>query len=451
MKRLSLKGKLTLLYTFLMTLVVCSVLALLFSFSNREILTSIQSQMEERVANARDNIAYNDGALEINSDFLELKHDIYLSLYASNGSFLYGKVPYGFDNSIVFANGQLRKIQGTDVQYYVLDYVCMIPDYGVVDIRGVTALSAAEQSLILTTRLALVLLPLIVLITALVGYSITRRTLRPVARITDTVQSIRDDGDLSRRIDLGSGQDEIYRLAATFDRMLASIEDSMKREQQFTSDVAHELRTPLSAMSLQCEDLLSLPDLTPETRDGLLLLQKKVKALSHIVSQLLTLSRMDQDRLAISSERIDLSELAQLAAEEIQDIAAGKKITVITDISPELYILGDETLMIRCLMNLLNNAVSYGKTGGHIWVRLYKDGSSVSGFVKDDGTGIAPGDLPHIWKRFYQADAARTDTESCGLGLSMVDWIVKKHGGSIRAESVPGQSTVFSFTFPLYS
>lgn len=118
-----------------------------------------------------------------------------------------------------------------------------------------------------------------------------------------------------------------------------------------------------------------------------------------------------------------------------------------TDIEPELFIQGDETLLIRFFMNLLSNAVTFGRIGGHIWFTLRTEGDLVQGFIRDDGIGISSEDLAHIWKRFYRADKSRSDTENMGLGLSMADWIVRKHGGIIRAESVFGKGSVFSFTF----
>lgn len=451
MKHLSLKTKLTLLYTVLMTAVVCVILAILFSFSSQEIMTGVGSQLEERVAKARGDIEYVNGALEIDSDFLELKDGIYLSLYNSDGDFLYGKVPFGFDNATPFKDRSIRKIQGEHAQFYMMDLVYEIPGYGVVDIRGVASMTAAEQSYLMTLRLALILLPLVVLTTALLGYFMTKRTLRPVDRIIQTVQAIQKDEDLSRRVHLGKGNDEIHRLAATFDEMLLQIENSLRREQQFTSDVAHELRTPLSTMSLLCENLTSEQTLSEAVREELLLLQQKIASLSRMVSQLLMLSRADQGRARIEQETVYLSELCLIACEEAQELAARKNITVETDIAPGLITTGDETLLIRLFMNLLNNAISYGKENGHIWVRLSqygKEDAPIEGSVTDDGIGINEQDLPRIWERFYQADRSRTDNESSGLGLSMVAWIIKAHNGTINVTSTPGKGSSFTFILP---
>lgn len=451
MKHFSLKTKLTALYAILMTAVVCLILAFLFSFSSKEILTGVGRQLEERVADSMDDIRFDSEYLEVDSDFLELENGIYLSLYASDGSLLYGKIPYGFDNSLPFENGNIRKVKNGDTQYYVLDLIYEISGYGMVDIRGISSITAAEKSFIMTVRLSLILLPLIVVITAILGYFMTKRTLRPVDQITRTVQAIQTDNDLSRRVSLGNGNDEIYRLSSTFDCMLAQIENSMVRERQFTSDVAHELRTPLSTMTLICDNLLSDDHLEASVREDLLLLQKKIHGLSHMVSQLLMLSRADQGRAKLEPEPLDLSEIALIACEEAKELASSKHISVEYDLESELSMVGDETLLIRFFMNILNNAICYGKENGHIWLTLQRDAYNthyIKGSVKDDGIGINEKDLPHIWERFYQTDASRTESENSGLGLSMVDWIVKAHHGTIQVKSKLGEGSEFFFSFP---
>lgn len=123
-------------------------------------------------------------------------------------------------------------------------------------VRGILSLSKTESTFYNVLRLALILLPLFILLTAVIGYFMAKKALSPVYQITNTVQSIQKEKDLSRRIHLGNGKDEIYHLANTFDELLDQVEDSIKREQQFTSDVSHELRTPLSVISMQCDGII---------------------------------------------------------------------------------------------------------------------------------------------------------------------------------------------------
>ena len=448
MKNLSLKQKLTILYTILMTINICAVLAVLFSLSNRGILSSVQNRLRESVAGAFDDIEMDDGKLDFDSDILELENGVYLSVYDMEGRLLYGKIPYGFDQSMTFQDGLVRRQKAEQVEYYVLDMSYAPEENMNLMVRGIISITDAEESFRITLRLALICLPLLVILTAVLGYFMTRRTLRPVAHITETVRTIQEEEDLSRRINLGEGRDEIYRLAATFDKMLGQIEDSMKREKQFTSDVSHELRTPLSVILMQCDSLLSHDSLPDEILEEITVIQRKAGGLSRMVSQLLLLSRADQGREKVTMETLDFSGLSEMAAAEMAVMAEEKGIRLETNISPGVMLYGDETLLIRLWLNLLQNAVTYGKEGGCIYMSLQEEGEAVTGCVKDDGIGISAEDLPHIWERFYRADSSRNDVGSSGLGLSMVQWIINVHNGTIQAVSEPGRGSTFTFCLP---
>lgn len=447
MKKLSLKMKLTLLYTILMTALVAGIFVLLFSLGSRQIQSSAQSSLRRQVYAAVSEVDYDDGLLEFDSDFNDMENGVYLSVYESDGMFVFGRIPAGFENTIAFQEDSLQTVHAGGTAFYVFDIRTSVEDYGSIYIRGVVSAAEAEQNIIVIRRMALIIMPLLVLLAAGLGYFMSKRALAPVDHMTDVVRQIRRDNDLSKRIRPDNENDEIGRLAKTFDEMLDSIEESFRREQQFTSDVSHELRTPVAAMMLQCEELLTDETLTPKTRKGVLFLSQKVKYLSQMISQLLMLSRADQGRQKVAMEPLNLSELTEMAVLEAEEMAAERQITVFSEIEPRIYINGDETLLIRLWMNLLENAVRYGKDGGKIKVYLSSDGERIYASVEDNGIGIAQKDLPHIWERFYQADAARSSGGS-GLGLSMAAWIVHAHGGQIRAESREGEGSRFSFEFP---
>ena len=448
MKRLSLKTRLVLLHTSMTALVVCAVLALLFSISSREISSNAERTLEASVLGAFEDMEYRDGHWDFDSDLMDLEHGVYLSVYDQNSlELLYGRIPYGFAYDLPFESGNLRTVSAGGNDYSVLDWEHTVNGRPVL-IRGILSISDAERDFRYTLRLALILFPLLIFLTAACGYLLSRRALYPVSKITKTVQEIQKDKDLSRRIELGGGNDEIYTLARTFDGLLETIDAGMRREKQFTSDAAHELRTPISVVLMQCEDLLQGNHLDEEGRREVSVIHRKMKAISDMVSQLLLLSRADQGREKLNLEPIDFSELCEMAAEEFADIAQEKGIQIQTRIEPGLQLTADQTLMIRFLGNLLENAVNYGKPGGHIWVSARKTDASVLISVKDDGIGIAPQDLPRIWDRFYQADPSR-NSDSSGLGLSMVKWIAEAHHGQISVSSEPGKGTEFSCVFPL--
>lgn len=445
MKRWSLKVKLTVLYTFFMTLVTCFALGILLSLSNQELLSSVQSDLRRQVEGSLEDVEAEDSWLEVDSDFYDLEDGVYLSLYSENGEFLYGRLPYGYDASPQFQEGQIQTIQDNQEEWYIYDISHRIDGYGTVYFRGITSVTRAENSMTITIRFAAILLPLLVVFMGIVGYRFTRRTLLPVAKITETVKKIRRDEDLSQRVGLGKGKDEIYQLSQTFDEMLEELEEAFKREQQFTSDVSHELRTPVTVILAQCEAMLQYPEIEQKQKDQVEIIEKKARSMARMISQLLMLSRADQGRQQVQKEWLNLSELTQMAAEEQETLAKEKDIRIFTDIWPEIYAQADESLYIRMLDNLISNAVSYGKKGGYVKVLLYEEGNMVKGAVEDNGIGIPGESLEKIWERFYRVDTARTDQEHSGLGLSMVKWIVQVHRGEITVESREGKGSRFIF------
>lgn len=462
MKRISLKLKLTLLYTFFMVLLTCAALAILFSLSNREMLASVQSKLEERVQESVEDIRYRQGELTVDSDFYSVTEDVHLSLYDSNMYFLYGKIPPGFNQPSEFADGQLRAIQDNGREWYVYDMSLYLDADYTVYIRGVTSVTEAESSFAITLRFALILLPLMVLATAVIGYRFTRRTLLPVRQITKTVQNIRTDADLSRRTGLTDHmqayetegkkeRDEIYALAETFDDMLSELEEVFRREKQFTSDVSHELRTPVGVILAQCEAILRNADFTEEQKEPVRMIERKAKGMADMISQLLFLSRADQGRQPLQREWINVSELTEMAAEEQQMLSdnAGQGIRIETRIEPDICASVDETLYIRMLTNLLSNAVRYSQDNGVVEVSLERREENIIGTVEDHGCGISKTALPHIWERFYRADESRTEEGHSGLGLSMVKWIAEAHGGSVSVESREGEGSRFLFQIPV--
>lgn len=456
MKRISLKLKLTLLYTFFMALVTCAALAILFSLSNRELLSSTQSKLERRVQESVEDIVLRNGEIRIDSDFYSIVRDVYLSLYSSDMYFMYGRVPRGFGQQPELSDGHMQTIRDGDMEWYVFDMSYRLSEEQTVYIRGITSITDAEESFTVTLRFALIILPLMVLATAVIGYRFTRRTLAPVRKMTDTVRQIRADADLSRRIGFANAGrrkegDEIYVLGRTFDEMLGELEEVFRREQQFTSDASHELRTPVSVILAQCDAMLAQENtFTDEQAGQIRLIRRKAQGMADMISQLLFLSRADQGRQPLRREHINVSELTEMIAEEQQMLAEaqGRQITVETHIAPEIWADVDETFYIRMLVNLISNAVRYSRENGRIEVSLEKSGNTVTGSVRDYGTGIAPEALPHIWERFYQADSSRTGDSHAGLGLSMVKWIAEAHGGSVTAESTEGEGSIFTFRIP---
>ena len=449
MKRWSIKLKLTCLYGGFMILLIVAALAILFSLSNQEVLSSVQSDLREQVQGSVEELEAEGGYLEVDSDFYNMENGVYLSVYGVDGTFLYGRIPTGFGGQPDFENDSLRTVREGQETFYVFDMEHRIQGYGSVYIRGITSVTRAENSFTVTLRFALILLPALAVVMILLSYQFVRRTLLPVRRITDTVKEIREEADLSRRVDLPDGRDEIYHLADTFDQLLSELQEAFARERQFTSDVSHELRTPAAVILLQSEELLSDPSLSEPQREQLEAIRKKAGDMSAMISQLLLLSRADQGRQVLQKEPLDISELTMMTAEEQQLLADEKHISIVTDIEPGIVLPADESFFIRLLVNLISNSIAYGREGGTTKVSLHREEQEAVLAVADDGVGIDGKDLPRIWDRFYRADASRGDSSHSGLGLSIVKWIAKEHGGEVAVESEKGRGSTFTCRFPL--
>lgn len=374
MKKLSVRLRITLLYTFFMTVLTAASLFLLFSLSSREVLTSAGAELEEEVHESVEELTIQNGEVRVDSDFYSLEKGVYLALYDEQGYFLYGRVPYGFDVQPEFEDGNSRKLNDRQKKWFVYDQFFKVDGENSVYVRGVTSITDVEEKFYVTMRIALLSLPLMLVVTVLAGFYFTGRTLLPVKQMTGAVKKIREEENLSGRIGLeGHGRkDEIYVLAETFDEMFAQV------------------------------------------------------------------------------ERLNLSELTEMAVEEQKLLAEEKGLcrTFELQIAPEVYAWADESYYIRLLVNLLENAVYYGKENGMVKVTLAKNGKMIEGIVEDNGIGISEEDLVHIRERFYRADSARSTDSHSGLGLSMVKWIVEAHGGTIRAESRLGEGTRFIFEIP---
>lgn len=300
-------------------------------------------------------------------------------------------------------------------------------------------------------RMAYIVLPCIVLLAALGGWLIAGRSLRPLRKITKSAREISDGHDLSRRIEIGSGKDEVHELADTFNGMMGRLERSFDAERQFTSDASHELRTPTAIILAECEMAEKTPEDAAALSESVEVVHRQARKMSDLIGKLLSYTRLEQGTRKVDLEPLDLSELTETICADQQAVAA-RGITITHDITPGVTVNGDAALLISLVQNLVSNAVKYGRENGHVRVKVYTQAESACVSVADDGVGISADDLPNIFNRFYQADRSRNNADGgLGLGLSLAQQIARLHGGVITAASEPGQGSEFLFTMPRHS
>lgn len=442
MKFLSIKTRVTIYFTLMMVLVVVLVFGVILIAGRGVISDTAEGTLLDVVHDEIDDVEFDGGFLDLDElDFY--RHNVYVQAYSADGEFLGGAGTNDFDGEEEFHNGEMRQVTIDGSPFLVYDLLVQT-DAGSVWLRGITSAENDFSAARVITILALILLPVLVVITAVVGWFIARHAFKPVRQITDTVDAINDGDDLTARIGLRRGRDEIHRLAATFDRMFDRLERSFDSEKRFASDASHELRTPVAIILAECEYARQNAQTVDDYRESLEVVERQGRRMSTLINQLLNITRMDQGTQVISREDADFSELADVVADETVR-ASGKALEVEKDIAPGVHANVDVGLMSRLVQNLVENACKYTPEGGRVRVSLAAAEGRLTFTVADNGIGIAKRDLPHIWERFWQADSSRGVDKGSGLGLAMVKQIADAHGGALSVESEPGRGSTFTF------
>lgn len=285
-------------------------------------------------------------------------------------------------------------------------------------------------------------------ITLLGSCFVAGQALRPVARMIVTAQNITASHDLSHRLDLPAHGDELGQLARVINAMLASIESAYQGQQRFVADASHELRAPLTAILANLSLLRRHQQLPQDERDEALAeAEREGGRLSRLVADLLALARADAGS-TIAQDVIDLDALVLDLFRTARQLAHGH--TVQIDPFEPVQIVGDGDRLKQVLLVLVDNAIKYTAATGSITLGIHQHDHVVDLIVQDTGVGISAADLPHIFERFYRADAARSrDAGGTGLGLAIAQWIVDQHHGTMLVQSHLQQGTTMTVRLPL--
>jgi len=293
-----------------------------------------------------------------------------------------------------------------------------------------------------------------VVIAFLGGLWLADRAMRPVATISHAARNI-SESDLSRRLNM-QGRDELAELAGTFDDMLSRLQAAFDRQRRFVADASHELRTPLTIVNLEVGRALSGRRSVAEYQRTLQVVDAEGERMTRLVNDLMTLARMDAGQAILQFEDLDLSDVSLEAVERMSALAGHRNIKLETGELPELRIRGDRQYLIQMISNLIENAIKYSGDGQSVRIETRENIMSAVLRVSDTGPGIPPEHLPRLFDRFYRVDAARSNNSDddsspsgSGLGLSIVNWIVKTHSGNIKVESKINKGTTFEVTLPL--
>lgn len=293
-------------------------------------------------------------------------------------------------------------------------------------------------------------IPALLAVSALAGYLLSRRVLRPIDRLTGAVRSI-TIGNLSRRLPIDQTGDEIARLAETCNEMLARLETAVGRINRFTADASHELRSPISFIRATAEFALRDPHLDADAAEALQEIQAEAAEASRLIEDMLTLARADAGHPDLLIEPVALAELVREVCDKVRPFAELKQQQFILLGASDTIagVLGDRSRLRRLIWILLDNAVKYTPERGRIETILERDGEHARLSVKDSGIGIAPELLPRVFERFFRVDPARSQVDGTGLGLAIAKWIADAHHIALSVASIEGEGSTFSVVFPL--
>jgi signal transduction histidine kinase len=280
-----------------------------------------------------------------------------------------------------------------------------------------------------------------------VGWLVSGRMLRPIGEITATVRQIQAS-DLSRRIDLGGPEDELRRLADTFDNMLGRLDDAFEGQRQFIHEASHELRNPLAVIRTNLEVTLADPDASAEElRRTAEIVERSTERMARLVDDLLVYAR--KGTLSLERDPVDVAGLVADATEEFLAPAEAAGIHLGGEAPAGLWVIGDRLALRQAVANLLANAVRLSPADTTVRVRAGREGPWVWIAVEDEGPGIDPADHDRVFQRFWRGDAGLGRGQGrSGLGLTIVRQIAEAHGGEVKLVSTPGHGAAFALWLP---
>lgn len=451
MVKMSIKTRVTLFYAAVLILITLLISTLFLVALNQENNNISQATLETAVKESFDNIISESDWLEVSSNFDFYVNDVSLVLYGPEGTLIMGNTPADFPKSLPLISDENKSTMTDQKAWKVYDLYKEYPNGTGIWVRGIYSLQNSSASFDAVLRIMLIGLPIVLLFSLFLGYLVTRRAFLPISRIQKTAEEIAGNRDLSRRIALeGNTKDELYNLSRVFDKMFDQIEAAFNKEKQFASDVSHELRTPISVIISQAEYGLAECQTDDEYRSCLKTILNQGEKTAHLIGSLLEISRADNINAAMIKEPLNLADLCDIVIEELADKANERGVSLTTKMDRNIIINGDQTQLLRMVINLVSNAITHRQKEGIVMVELHRKSGRINLSVSDDGTGIAQEDLDKIFNRFYQINPARSSNlaENSGLGLPIVKMIAEAHGGEVKVQSTLGSGSTFTVSFP---
>ena len=388
-------------------------------------------------------------APEINDSFIRVLRDgqkpVYISGAPKDGTFDPGLIsvsnPLQMNGSRIIRFGDSNELLINTFSFTTADGSRFVVESGAPYGR----ITVVLHGLLLTF---VVYVPLVVSVAVGGGYWLMRRSLKPVDEITRRAEGITFT-NLSGRLPLIKTGDELERLSTALNRMIARLDEAFSHINRFSADASHELRTPLTILQLELEGILQNYSLSAPLSDQIGSALEETHRMSRIVENLLAISRLDAGEVKIEKQRLDLGELVSSTIDAMRLLAEEKVISLGCLVEPDVLVEGDRTRLQQVIVNLVDNGIKYTPDGGLVQVSVRRESGLSVLEVSDNGVGIGPDALPHVFERFYRADKARSRVNGgAGLGLAIVKAICVAHGAEIKISTQEGRGSCFRVELP---
>lgn len=444
MKRMKIKWKIMLCYTAMFVLIIVATLPIRYAMISNQLFTNAKYLLQSEAERVADILVYSDSRVRLDRDVNLIATGTYIAVYSNDNVLRSGELPKEFDLNANPQFGNIYTENSNGHKWIIYDYKLFRNSENVGWLRSVKSLDAVSEITKNFQSMMVKVVPIYIVIT-LLGLIFIRRILSPVDEITKKAKQI-SQGDLTKRMKLDIPRDELGTLAETLDEMLDRLEYSFNREKRFSSDVSHELRTPITAIILSAEEALDGIKTSDEYKESLSSILKEGRRVSTLISQLLMMARSYDGEYVPEKEAIDISLLTKTIVDELSEGSKSAQISISSVIEEGIIMDVEQTLFMRLLINLIDNAIKYNKPGGWVKVSLQKTPDIVVLSVEDSGIGISKDDLPKVWDRFFKVDQSSINA-SPGLGLPIVKWIAQLHGGTVHVTSVFDKGSLFEIRF----
>ncbi len=359
-----------------------------------------------------------------------------------------GKPVYVIEKHIPRSKIWLKQDAADDVMFRVMVVHGQINGRKL-EIRIAKPIEDLEEELIsLIVRVAASLL-LCALVIVILSYVLAGRILRPVSAIIHQSREI-SEKSLDKRIPLGKNRDELYELSVALNKMFDRIQHSFNRQREFIGNASHELKSPITLLMLAQEDLLMTGNLSTEAEEGLIRQLETSRRMSHLVKNLLDLSRMEQQE-TLYTDQVVLDDLINRVLDDYEDVIAEKQIQVFSRMDESCLIQGDHEKLFRLFVNLIDNAIRYNLPArGTININMKRAKEQVRITILNSGAQIPGQDIPHLFEQFYRVEKSRSQAlGGSGLGLAIAKKIVTLHNGTIEISNAPDQMIRTTLVLPI--